>query len=201
MDRLQSTRLFIGVVENGSFSLAAKNAGVSQAAVSKYVNSLGKFLGLKLLTRTTRKVDMTEAGKTFYPKAKLFIEQFDHAVSKIREIESQPSCLVRMESPALFGRRHITPLLKSFFSRYPDIVIEHYLVDAAAGPTRIEVDLSIRIHDLNPEHVSRVLQARCDRPGCKQRDSGRGSWSGSIAGAHPNLMARRPVYIVDHRHV
>ncbi len=144
MDRFQSLRIFVRVVENGSFSLTAAEASVSQATVSKQVGDLEAFLGVKLLARTTRRLHLTEAGQRFYQDAKGLIEQFDHVVGEARSSESRPAGTLRLATAVMFGRRQVTPLLPRFRTRYPDIVIEHYLSDAATDLVRDGIDLAIK---------------------------------------------------------
>ncbi len=144
MDRFQSLHIFIRVVENGSFSLTATEAAVSQATISKQVSDLEAFLGVKLLARTTRRLHLTEAGQRFYQEAKGLLERFDHVVGETRSLESKPAGTLRLATAVMFGRRQITPLLPRFRKRYPDIVFEHYLSDSSTDLVRDGIDLAIK---------------------------------------------------------
>jgi DNA-binding transcriptional LysR family regulator len=148
MDKFQSLQLFVRVVENGSFTLTAKEASLSQATVSKQVSELERELKAKLLSRTTRKLHLTEAGEKFYQNAKLILEQYSHAVGEVRNLKQQPAGTLRLASSIIFGRKYITPMLPRFMERYPDIVIEHYLSDSLTDLVQEGIDLSIRIGEM-----------------------------------------------------
>jgi DNA-binding transcriptional LysR family regulator len=148
MDKFQSLQLFVRVVENGSFSLTAREASLSQATVSKQVSELEHELKTKLLSRTTRQLHLTEAGEKFYKNAKLILEQYSHAVGEVRNLKQQPAGTLRLASSIIFGRKYITPILPRFMKRYPDIVIEHYLKDSLTDLVQEGIDLSIRIGDM-----------------------------------------------------
>ena len=145
MDRLNSLQIFVRVVENGSFSVTATEASLSQATVSKQISDLEAYLGVKLLARTTRRLHLTEAGERFYTDAKALLEQFDHVVGETRNLEGKPAGTLRLATAVMFGRRQITPLLPKFRERYPDIEIEHYLSDAATDLVRDGIDLAIKV--------------------------------------------------------
>ena len=148
MDKFQALQLFVRVVENGSFSISAKEASLSQATVSKQVNELERFLKTKLLSRTTRRLHLTEAGERFYREAKLVLEQFDHAVGEVQNLRQQPAGTLRIAAALMFGRRQITPLLPRFMELYPDIIIEHYLSDSETDLIQEGIDLSLRMGEL-----------------------------------------------------
>ena len=145
MDRLHSLQIFVRVVENGSFSVTAAEASLSQATVSKQISDLEAYLGVKLLARTTRRLHLTEVGERFYKDAKGLLEQFDHVVGETRNLEGRPAGTLRLATAVMFGRRQITPLLPRFRERYPDIEIEHYLSDSATDLVRDGIDLAIKV--------------------------------------------------------
>lgn len=148
MDRLLSLHHFVRVVENGSFSGTAKEASVTQATISKQIGELEHELKTKLLSRTTRSLHLTEAGKRFYEQAKLILEQYNFAVGEIRNLKQKPAGTLRLASSIVFGRKYITPLIPKFIERYPDINIEHHMSDAMTDLVQEGIDLSIRIGDM-----------------------------------------------------
>jgi DNA-binding transcriptional LysR family regulator len=145
MDKFQSLKFFIRVVESGSFSATAKELMVSQANVSKQINELENELSIKLLSRTTRTTTLTEAGKLFYNHAKEILERFDIATSEMKDLKQAAGGVVRLASPVFFGRKFITPTLKKFNELYPDIIVEHYLSDSQANLVKEGIDITIRI--------------------------------------------------------
>jgi DNA-binding transcriptional LysR family regulator len=158
MDRFQSFQLFVRVVENGSFSLTARETAISQATVSKQISDLELSLGVKLLARTTRRLNLTEAGERFYNDAKALLEQLDHIVSDVKSQKAKPAGTLRLATAIMFGRRQITPLLPLFRERYPDITIEHYLNDAPTDLVRDGIDLSLKVGQMKDStHQARLL--------------------------------------------
>src|ERR1700761_9635939 len=103
MDRLDAIRLFVRVVENGSFSAVAREAGIGQPAVSKQIAALESHLGAQLMRRTSRSMTLTDAGQTFYESAVRLVSEFDAAESLIGRGQSAPSGVVRVTVSPVFG--------------------------------------------------------------------------------------------------
>jgi DNA-binding transcriptional LysR family regulator len=148
MDRLDAIRLFVRVVERGSFSAVAREAGVGQSAVSKQIAALEAHLGAQLMRRTSRSMTLTDAGQVFYESALRLVDEFDAAESLVGHGQSAPSGLIRVTVAPVFGRLYIVPRLPEFFARYPDISIE--LTGSGRNINLIEegVDLAIRNGEL-----------------------------------------------------
>ena len=148
MDRLDAMRLFVRVVERGSFSAVGREAGIGQSAVSKQIAALEAQLGAQLLRRTSRSMTLTDAGQVFYESAVRLVDEFDAAESLVGRGQSAPSGLVRVTVAPVFGRLYIVPRLPMFFARYPDISLE--LTGSGRAINLIEegVDLAIRNGEL-----------------------------------------------------
>ncbi|THD64315.1 LysR family transcriptional regulator [Phenylobacterium sp.] len=144
MDRLDALRLFVRVVESGSFSAAAREAGVGQSAVSKQIAALEARLGAQLVRRTSRSMSLTDAGQGFYESAVRLVDEFEAAESLIGRGQSAPSGLVRVTTAPVFGRLYVVPRLPAFFARYPDISIELSASERAVNLIEEGVDLAIR---------------------------------------------------------
>ena len=161
MDRLDAMHLFVRVVERGSFSAVAREAGVGQSAVSKQIATLEAHLGAQLLRRTSRSMTLTDAGQVFYESALRVVDEFDAAESLVGHGQSAPSGLVRVTVAPVFGRLYIVPRLPEFFARYPDISIE--LTGSGRSINLIEegVDLAIRNGELADSNmiVRRIAMA------------------------------------------
>jgi len=159
MDEFRSLRVFVRVVENGSFSETAKEFSVAQATISKQLSELEDTLKTKLLARTTRSLNMTEAGEKFYSQAKLIIEQYNSAVGDIKNLRQKPSGNVRLASPVMMGRMYITPALHAFNEMYPDITVEHYVSDTITDLVKSGIDVTIRVGDglQDSTHIARKL--------------------------------------------
>jgi DNA-binding transcriptional LysR family regulator len=124
VDRLDAMRLFVRLVETGSFTAVARAEGMGQPAVSKQIGALERYLGAPLLARTSRRVSVTDAGQTFYASAKALLDDFDLAESAVGVRQQSPRGLIRLSTSPVHGRLCITPLLPVFFQRYPDVEIQ-----------------------------------------------------------------------------
>ena len=96
MDQLAAIRLFVRVVENGSFSAVGRAAGVGQPAVSKQITALEAHLGAQLLRRTSRSLSLTEAGQDFYEAAVRLLDDLQEAESRVGKGQTMPAGLVRV---------------------------------------------------------------------------------------------------------
>ncbi|MFJ3485917.1 LysR substrate-binding domain-containing protein [Pseudomonas sp. NPDC090202] len=160
MDRFAALEIFVRVVETGSFSGTATELSISQSTVSKQVKDLENRLQARLLSRTTRRLSLTDAGETFYEQAKGILEQYSMALGATAHARQSPSGTLRIASPILLGRKQLTPLLPRFFERYPGITVEHHLSDSATDLIRDGVDLSIRVGEMkDSSHQARKLGA------------------------------------------
>jgi DNA-binding transcriptional LysR family regulator len=143
MDQLDAIRMFIRVVDSGSFSAAAREAGVGQPAVSKQIAALEARLGAQLLRRTSRSLHVTEAGQDFYESAVRLVDELETAVSRVGRGQTAPSGLIRVSVAPVFGRLHLLPRLGEFLARFPDIVVEIVVTDRTVDLLRDGIDVAI----------------------------------------------------------
>jgi DNA-binding transcriptional LysR family regulator len=144
MDRLDAIRLFVRLVECGSFSAVAREVGIGQPAVSKQILALERHLGAQLILRTSRQVAITEAGQTFYESAKQLVDDFDAVESSVGDRQRSPRGLIRVNTAPAHGRLCVTPLLSGFFRRYPDVAVELSVSERQVDLVGEGVDLAIR---------------------------------------------------------
>jgi DNA-binding transcriptional LysR family regulator len=144
MDRLDAIRLFVRLVECGSFSAVGREEGIGQPAVSKQIVALERHLGAQLVLRTSRQVVITEAGQTFYESAKQWVDDFDAIESSVGDRQQSPRGVVRLNTAPAHGRLCITPLLSEFFRRYPDVSIELSVSERHVDLVGDGIDLAIR---------------------------------------------------------
>ena len=149
MDRLDTIRLFVRVVETSSFSKAARLEGVVQSTASKQVAALEKRLGTQLLRRTSRGLSTTEAGRDFYDTVGQILAEL--AAAEVRAMQGQgvPSGQLRVAVPTAFGRMHIVPLLATLLERYPGLRIDHDAGDRYVNLVEEGIDVAIRIGQLS----------------------------------------------------
>ena len=129
MDRLRAFEVFATVVGQGSFTRAADKLETSPANVTRYVNELEEMLGARLLNRTSRRLSLTETGKTLYDRALSILEEVAEAEAIASSTAMQPRGRLRINAPLSFGILHLAPLWPRFMARYPDIELDISLVD------------------------------------------------------------------------
>ncbi|MGE5157213.1 MAG: LysR family transcriptional regulator [Gemmatimonas sp.] len=145
MDYLEAMTAFVRAVELGSFSKAAAEAGSKVSTVSRHVSGLEADLGAALLNRSTRRLNLTEAGRLFYERASQILAEVDDARNATRSLNARPQGLLRINIPSAFGRRHIMPHMKDFLDQYPDIRLDATLTDATVDLIETATDVAIRI--------------------------------------------------------
>jgi DNA-binding transcriptional LysR family regulator len=144
MDRLDAMRLFVRLVECGSFSAVGREENIGQPTVSKQIAALEQYLGAHLVLRTSRQVSITDAGQTFYRAAKQLLDDYDTAESSVGERHHSPRGLVRLSVAPGHGRLCITPLLGGFFRRYPQVAVEITVSERTVDLIAEGIDLAIR---------------------------------------------------------
>ena len=168
-DRLSSMVLFARVVEAQSFSGAARQLGIGKSAVSMQISRLEQQLGVRLLNRTTRQLNLTEAGQRYYQSCALIAEEARRANEQIGKLKDELSGSLRITCPVGFGSRVLTPALQSFLERYPDLEIDLNMDDRAVNLVEEGYDLAIRIahlpdSSLVAKPLARVPLAICGSP-------------------------------------
>jgi LysR family transcriptional regulator for bpeEF and oprC len=144
MDRLDAMRLFVRLVECGSFSAVGREEGIGQPAVSKQIAALERHLGAQLVLRNSRNVTITEAGLTLYEAARRLIDEFDAVESSVGERQQSPRGLVRVSTAPGHGRLCVTPLLAEFFRRYPQVSVEISVSERPVDLVAEGIDIAIR---------------------------------------------------------
>lgn len=146
MDHLDSLRLFMRVVERGSFSAAAADLGVKRSTATDMIRRLETRLNARLLDRTTRHVAPTHDGQEFYQRCVTIIADIEDAEAVLRDAE--PHGLLRIEAPALLTRTFLLPGLPTFMDRHPRIDLQFGQTDRLVDLIREGVDCAIRVGDL-----------------------------------------------------
>ena len=145
MDRITGIGLFIRVVETGSFSKAAVEAGVTQPTATKAVAAMEQRLGARLLHRSTRGVTPTETGALYYDKCKLIAREIDEADNLATLLQSRVGGMLRISTSVAFGRRVVVPLVLRYMALHPDITLDLSFDDRYVNLVEQGVDLAIRM--------------------------------------------------------
>ncbi|MFM2479812.1 LysR family transcriptional regulator [Celerinatantimonas sp. YJH-8] len=135
---------FVEAAEAGNFSQAARRLGVSTAAVSKNVAGLEQVLGVRLMNRTTRKINLTEEGSVFLAQAKIALSALETAVDSIVARKVETSGVVRISTSAAFGRDYLLPALPGLIERYPSLAVEADFDDRVIDLVQDGYDIAIR---------------------------------------------------------
>lgn len=163
MDRLTSMETFVRVVETGSFSGAARQLRMGQPAVSKSIAQLEDYLGVKLLTRSTRGLTPTEAGLGYLDRAKRALEEAAEAELAARGAAAGLKGRLRICAAVTFARIHLIPLLPKFLAQNPELELEVVLDDRQVDLVQEGIDIGLRMGKLMDSALTARRIARCKR--------------------------------------
>ncbi|MDQ2091766.1 LysR substrate-binding domain-containing protein [Marimonas arenosa] len=151
MDKLSVLQAFRRIVERGSFARAAEDLGVSPALQSREIKLLEDSLGSTLLTRTTRSMSLTDAGRLYYEEALGILDAVTNVENRIREGASAVRGHLRVNASSSFGQMVIAPFLPAFLETYPDLRLTLSMDDRVVDMVEGGFDLSIRIRAAMPD--------------------------------------------------
>jgi DNA-binding transcriptional LysR family regulator len=170
MDRLQAMRVFVAVAEEESFARAAIRLGMSPPAVTRSVSALEGYLGVKLLTRTTRYVRTTEAGLGYLESTRRILAEADEADEAVVGVHAAPRGQLNVTAPLMFGSMYVMPGVVDYLTRHPDVSVSALFFDRVVNLIEEGIDVGVRIGELPDStlraipvgHVRRVLCASPD---------------------------------------
>jgi len=145
MDRLLCERMFVAVLEAGSFAAAAQRLGTSSGQASKLVSRLETELGVRLLHRTTRALAATEAGQVYFDRMRGILDEFDAVETEVRNAAQLPRGKIRMSAPLSFGTLRLAPVLADFAKAYPEISLDVHFSDRLVNLVDEGFDLAVRV--------------------------------------------------------
>ena len=148
MDRLESMLIFVTAVGEGSLTAAARQLGIPLTTVSRNVSELEAHLKTRLLNRSSRKLTLTDAGRSYVTACKQILEYVSEAERGASGEYSAPKGNLNITAPIVFGRLHIVPIVAEFLKAYPDIDIRMISADGVANLLEERVDLAVRIAPL-----------------------------------------------------
>lgn len=144
---------FVSAVDTGGFSAAARKLQLTPSALSKLVTRLEDRLGARLLQRTTRRLQLTPEGETFYLRARRILEEIHEAETEVLLSTSHPNGLLRLHCGSAFGMHQLAPAVPSFLERYPDVRLDITINDQAPAALEEGIDLAIRIGQLDESSI------------------------------------------------
>ena len=145
---LDRMRAFVRVAERGSLSAVARALGVGQSTITRQLRELEEAVGVPLLSRTTRRVTMTDEGGRYYANCVQILRLIDQAGDEARGARGAPAGTIRISCTAAFGVLHVTRLIFAFQTRYPEIGIDLSLTDERVDLVREGVDVALRLGPL-----------------------------------------------------
>lgn len=144
MDATSDLRVFVRVMDLGSFSSAANELGLTPSAVSKLVSRLEDRLGARLLTRSTRRLALTPEGEGFLARARRIVADIEEAEAEVARVRGAPRGKLRINSGTAFGLHQLAPALAEFLARYPEIDVDLAITDRLVDLVEEQADVGVR---------------------------------------------------------
>ncbi|RQR35440.1 LysR family transcriptional regulator [Burkholderia sp. Bp9143] len=148
MDRLACMKVFVRAVEAGSISSAANELNMSPQLAGKQIRALEEGLGIKLLSRTTRRQSLTDSGQLFYERAKSILAEMEAAEALMAETRSEPRGRLRISAPITFGSHGLAPEIPEYLSQHPEVSVDLNLSNRTVDLVEEGFDVVFRTGDL-----------------------------------------------------
>ena len=185
---LEGLAIFAKVAECRSFASAAAELRLSKATVSKAVSRIEARLGVRLIIRTARRFELTDAGRQLVGRAAQILAEGEAAEDATQVQARTPRGLVRLTVPMSFGRLHVAPLLPEFLAAFPEISVDLHMSDAMTDVIGEGFDAAVRIA-VQPG-ASLVVQRLCEMPRYLV---------GSPAYLDKHGRPKHPLHLAEHR--
>ncbi len=154
MELLNDMALFVEVVKAKGFRSAAEVMGIPNSTLSRRIGTLEKAIGLRLLHRTTRKIELTEAGQLYFERCKRIVDEARLAHEQLGEMLAQPSGVLRASLPVDFAVTYLAPLIAEFAGLYPGITFDFDLTPRRVDLVSEPFDVAIR---MGPSEDSQLI--------------------------------------------
>jgi DNA-binding transcriptional LysR family regulator len=185
MERLDCDRMFVAVLDSGSFAGAAQRLGSSSGQASKLVSRLEAELGVQLIKRTTRALAATEVGQAYYERIRALLEEFDALDASVRNASAAPAGRLQLTAPMSFGTIQLAPLLLDFARAFPDIQLDVRFFRPGGEPDRRRLRRGDPHRQSGRQQPDRAQALRGpDRPGRRAGLSG-AAWRAARAAGPP----------------
>jgi DNA-binding transcriptional LysR family regulator len=166
MDRLHLINVFVAVVDTNGFAGAARKLNISPPAATRAINELESQLGVRLLTRTTRVVRVTDAGARYAQDCRRILTELAEADESVSGMHSAPRGRLTLTAPALFGAKFVTPIVTEYLQRYPEVSAACLFLDRVVNMLDEGVEVAIRIGELPDSSMQAVRVGRVRRVIC-----------------------------------
>ena len=170
MDQLHLIGVFVAVADTNGLAGAARKLGISAPAVTRAINELEMQLGVRLLTRTTRVVRLTEPGARYAQDCRRILAELADANEAVSGLHGAPSGTLTITAPALFGAKHVSPIVTEYLQRYPGVTASCWFLDRVVNMMDEGMDVAVRIGELPDSsmqaiRVGSVRRVICAAPG------------------------------------
>lgn len=158
MDRMTAMNVFVEVVERGSLTAAADALDMSRAMVTRYLAEVERWLGARLLHRTTRRISLTGPGEAALLRFRQMLAIGDELHGELATDNPEPHGMIRVTASVSFGQIHLAAAVADFVKRYPLTRVELLLVDRVVNLVEERVDIAVRIsRAIDPALIARRL--------------------------------------------
>ena len=174
MDRLESMTILLAAADTGSLSAASRQLGIPLATVSRRVSELEEHLGIRLLLRAHRKIELTDAGRGYVAACRRIAEDIAEAERSAAGEYHAPQGELVLSVPFIMGRIFVMPVVLEFLETYPDIRVDVQMTDRIVNLTQEHVDLALRVGELPDSsliatRVGLIRQMVCASPAYLKR--------------------------------
>lgn len=170
MDRLEAMSVLLAVVDAGSLSAASRRLGAPLATVSRKVLELEAHLETRLLIRSSRRMTLTDAGRSYVAACRRILDDVGEAERAAAGEYSAPTGDLLITAPIVFGRLHVLPIVADFLMAYPEIGVRLMLADRVVNLMEEQIDIALRIGELPDSslvatRVGAIRRVVCASPG------------------------------------
>lgn len=148
MNRLESMQVFVAAVDAGSLSGAGRALGMPLPTVSRKISELEAHVKAQLLSRSTRRLALTDAGRAYLDACRRILTDINEAERLAAGEYSAPRGELVMTAPLVFGRLHVLPVVADFLRAYPDVTVRLLLGDRAVNLLEDNIDVALRVGEL-----------------------------------------------------
>ncbi|MFW8592358.1 LysR family transcriptional regulator [Glaciecola sp. 2405UD65-10] len=163
MISIELLHVYMSVVDTKSFTLTANRLGVMPSSVSRQMNMLEQHLDTKLFNRTTRKIQLTEAGHTLAARLPEILKSLDDTFGFIGDLSSKPKGLLRITAPVVFSELYLHDMLMAFRKKYPEVTLDIHLSEGVVDIVEEGFDVAVRIGKLADSNLRAVKIANNQR--------------------------------------
>jgi DNA-binding transcriptional LysR family regulator len=148
MEQFSALRVFISVVDTGGFSAAGELLGISTSVVSRQITALEAELGIRLLKRSTRRVELTEAGSIYLTRVRSLLTELEETNKSLKQPNTPAAGRFRVAAPTALGLSLIAPAVADFMAAQPNVVIQLDLLDRTVDLLEEDYDMALRVDEV-----------------------------------------------------